>query len=251
MLLFLLAGSASIYFFAATSTAQKSEEGNDLSTPGSRVKNGLPNVDEPSDLVNFRAAVGGKLTPVIVELDDEPGAVMQFRQSLRVKDSRTAFEKLAEYAVELSGRQDQFREVLPERGVRLLMRTVEARQIDGSMRRIEYRFTYLLNGFVAYVANEDLERLKAQPEVAAGSKIENTKFLLDNAIDYSLGTQMNIFDRRFAVFGGNQELVPQPIPGHAENPRSSALDGFEGQGMNLAVIDSGVDWRHPMFGGIG
>jgi len=66
-----------------------------------------------------------------------------------------------------------------------------------------------------------------------------------------LGTQFNPSDRRLAVYGANQELTLQPIPGHPENPRTTAIDGFEGQGINLAVIDSGVDWRHPMFGGAG
>ena len=132
-----------------------------------------------------------------------------------------------------------------------MMRTSDVRQIDGSIRHIEYRFTYLLNGFVAFVATEDLKALSQQPEVASVSEIEPTRFLLENAIDYSLGTQQLLSDRRFAVYGGNQELTPQPIAGHPENPRATAIDGFEGQGMNLAVIDSGIDYRHPMFGGTG
>src|SRR6185436_10998635 len=27
------------------------------------------------------------------------------------------------------------------------------------------------------------------------------------------------------------------------------LDGYEGQGINVAIIDTGIDWTHPMFGG--
>ncbi len=131
------------------------------------------------------------------------------------------------------------------------MRETKAKQIDGSTREIEYRFTYLLNGFVAYIAIEDLERLRSLPDVKNIYEIEQSRFMLDNSIDYTLGTQFNISDRRLATYGANQELVPLTSPGHAETPRVTALDGYEGQNINLAIIDSGVDWRHPMFGGIG
>jgi subtilisin family serine protease len=53
------------------------------------------------------------------------------------------------------------------------------------------------------------------------------------------------------VYGANQEFRPAGSPGHPETPFDTKIDGFEGQGMNIAVIDSGVDYRHPMFGGIG
>ena len=26
-------------------------------------------------------------------------------------------------------------------------------------------------------------------------------------------------------------------------------EGYEGQGINIAIIDTGIDWTHPMFGG--
>ncbi|MBA2430648.1 MAG: S8 family serine peptidase, partial [Chthoniobacterales bacterium] len=148
--------------------------------------------------------------------------------------------------------QDAFVTSLAQRGVRALPRETYARQIDGSTRHIQYRFTYLLNGFVAYVADADIERLKKMPEVAHVSVAESPVFHLDKAIDYSLGTQTNPQDRRTAVYGPTQEFDPQPgVVGHPEAPRTTQIDGFEGQKMRIAVIDSGVDWRHPMFGGIG
>jgi hypothetical protein len=63
---------------------------------------------------------------------------------------------------------------------------------------------------------------------------------------------MNPADRRTAVYGADQEFTPDSgIAGHPEAPRTTKLNGFEGQNMMVAVIDSGVDWRHPMFGGTG
>lgn len=231
-----------VYYFANPSSASNDDERNKLQDKKR---------DEPAALAAFRERVG-KVTPVIVLLKDDPGAVMQHSRALNLKKSGSAFEELSRYAMSLASKQDDLLSSLDERGVRALLRTTDAQQIDGSIRHIEYRFTYLLNGFIAYVAAGDLEALKKQPEVLSVERINTERFMLDNAIDYSLGTQFNPSDRRFAVYGANQELSPQTgIPGHPEAPRLTALDGFEGQGINVAVIDSGVDWRHPMFGGIG
>lgn len=236
-------GVFAVYYFANPSAAS-----NDDKKETSQNKKGGD--AEPAALTAFRERVG-KITPVIVLLKDDPGAVMQHSRALGLKKSVGAFEELSKYAVKLAAKQDDLLTTLNNRGVRTLMQATDVPQIDGSIRRVEYRFTYLLNGFVAHVANEDLEKLKNQPEVLSVERIKSERFMLDNAIDYSLGTQFNPSDRRLMTYGANQELSPQPIPGHPENPRLTALDGFEGQGINVAVIDSGVDWRHPMFGGTG
>src|SRR5262249_38366312 len=140
---------------------------------------------------------------------------------------------------------------LPGHGVRALLRESDVRQVDGSMRHIQYQLTYLLNGFVAFVPREDLPRLRAQPEVKRVFEMQPVKLLLDKAIDYSLGLQTNIVDRRTAVYGPTLEYSPAGAPSHPEAPEQHATDGHEGQGMIIAIIDSGVDWRHPMFGGTG
>lgn len=134
--------------------------------------------------------------------------------------------------------------------MRLLLRKTDVKQVDGSVRHIQYRFTYLLNGFVAFVATDDIEKLRAQPEVTAVSEPEKMSFNLDRAIDYSLGTNPSPPLRRDAVYGPTKEFRPIDTGGNPETPRAK-IDGFEGQGMNIAIIDSGVDYRHPMFGGTG
>ncbi|MCX7640779.1 MAG: S8 family serine peptidase [Pyrinomonadaceae bacterium] len=239
-ILILLAVIAVGWYFQMFSSAQDEIEQKDEE---------IVKYSEPEDLIEFRKSVGGKATPVIVLLKDDPVALKQFRES--IKDGQDAFQKLANYAVQLVNRQDDFLESLADRGIRARMRVNYARQIDGSIRRVEYRFTYLMNGFVAYVADDDLKLLREQPEVSAIYEIEQTKFMDAKAIDYSLGTQPSPSDRRLAVFGQTPELTPFPVTGHPENPRTSAIDGYEGQGINIAIIDSGVDWRHPMFGGTG
>lgn len=232
----LLAVCSAIYFFERPSAAQRDDVEKTKIT------------EEAEGLADFREATGSRVKPVIVELREDPGAVIQFQKGLANPD---AFEAISAYALRLVNNQDAFRRSLPERGVQNLLRATKVRQIDGSVRLIEYRFTYLLNGFVAYIPVEQIEQLKAQPEVKNVYEIEESRFMLDNSIDYSLGTQFNPFNRRLMTYGANQELTPVGSPGHAETPRNTVIDGYEGQNINLAVIDSGVDWRHPMFGGIG
>ena len=209
----------------------------------------LPAEAEALGLTAFRQAAGDAVTAVVIELKGEPGvmrkaAAEQLGQALSLDD-------LAAHARSLVAEQAAFRASLASRGVRALMRENDSRQVDGSVRRVKYQFTYLLNGFVAYVADADLERLRALPEVAHVSVAESPTYFLDKAIDYSLGTQTNPADRRTAVYGAIKEFEPVSELGHPEAPRTTKIDGFEGHNMNIAVIDSGVDWRHPMFGGIG
>ena len=206
--------------------------------------------EDPPEVAAFRQAVGGAITPLMIELKGDPGVV---RKAAAEGEGQTmSLQDLATHSRQLLAAQDGFIAGLPNRGVRALPREAMVPQIDGSIRHVRYRLTYLLNGFVAYVADEDIPRLRALPEVAHVSVVESPQFSLDKAIDYSLGTQTNAADRRTAVYGANQEFSPDSgVPGHPEAPRTTPMDGFEGQNMRVAVIDSGVDWRHPMFGGTG
>ncbi|HSH39645.1 MAG TPA: Calx-beta domain-containing protein [Chthoniobacterales bacterium] len=203
---------------------------------------------EPADLAAFRQAVGGSITPLIVELKQQP-AVLRKVAAEKVGEEMT-LEDTTAYMQELLTAQDAFLGSLAQRGVRALLRETNVEQINGATRHIEYRFTYLLNGFVAYVATADIEQLRAQPEVAHVSEPAQAEFHLNKAIDYSLGTAPDPADRRTAVYGATKEFRPVDTGANPETPRAK-IDGFEGQGQNIAIIDSGVDYRHPMFGGIG
>ncbi len=207
------------------------------------------NVAEPAQLDAFRQAIGGAVTPLIIELKKDPVALRKHAEEQA--GGQMSFEDVVAYTRELLTEQNELANQLASRGVRALLRETNVKQIDGAARTIHYRFTYVLNGFVAYVADADIDKLKALPEVAHVSEPLRADFHLDRAIDYSLGTQTNPADRRTAVYGANQEFQPAGSPGHPETPFSTKIDGFEGQNMNIAIIDSGVDYRHPMFGGIG
>jgi len=219
------------------------------STAPAGVQRPCPTCDEALGIEAFRQSVGGEAIAVIVELQDPPGVMS--KMAAERAGRAMPFGELTAHGAGLLGKHRAFLASLPRHGVRALLREKNVRQIDGSIRHIGYHFTYLLNGFVAYVPREDIARLRALPEVRNVLEVERTRLLLDKAIDYSLGMQTNVAARRLAVYGATQELQPVGEPGHPEAPASTRLDGFEGQNINLAVIDSGVDWRHPMFGGIG
>src|SRR6266850_1313261 len=204
---------------------------------------------EAIGLESFRATVNGPVIPVIVELQEPP--VVQSKIAAEGSGKAMSPGELMARSVDLHNKQQAFLASLAGRGLRALLRETDIRQVDSSVRHIQYQFTYLLNGFVAYVAQEDLSRLQALPEVRRVYRIQPARLFLDKAIDYSLGTQTNITARRLAVYGATQEFQPAGAPGHSEAPATTRLDGFEGQNINIAVIDSGVDWRHPMFGGVG
>lgn len=207
----------------------------------------------PPEVRAFRERVGGPVKGVIVELHGQPVAL---RKVAAERAGRPlSMRDIVAQSMHLRGEQDAFLSSLEGRDVRAMARETVVQQPDGSMRRIEYRFSYLLHGFAAYVAEEDIERLRALPEVAYVTEARPVRYFLDQAIDYSLGTQPTIAARRTAVYGAQQQFQPAGEANHPEAPfltrNASNLDGYEGQGINIAIIDSGVDWRHPMFGGTG
>jgi subtilisin family serine protease len=251
--LFIFAFCCVALIFTGTSLSQASRQAAaaERQRPAEAQKN-TPLAPEHERLESFRQSVGGDITPVIVELRQEPAVL---RKAAAEQQARPlSFEEIGGYAVELYHHQNQVLQTAAQHGVRLMMRVADVKQIDGSIRRVEFRYTYLLNGFAGYVATADLEKLRALPEVATVSTEQDPeRYFLDKGVDYALGTHPSPTDRRNAVFGLTHELTPANPndPVHPETPRMTPIDGYEGQGMIIAIIDSGVDWRHPMFGGTG
>lgn len=211
---------------------------------------------EAIGLARFRAAVRVPVRPWIVELEAEPGF-----HALRSAAGRAAGvsprQALVERAREAFALQNAVLERLDAAGVRALLRVRDVLQPDGSRRRVEYRFHYLINGFVAYLPDSEVERLRALPGVRSVSEPARGRFFLDNSVDYMLGTDPALANRRLDVYGATEELDPLASgdpgfdPDHPEETDWAGADGFEGQGMYLAVVDSGLDYVHPMFGGSG
>src|SRR5881409_2748101 len=109
-----------------------------------------PTCSQAIGLDTFRASVGGEITPVIIELQDSPG--LRRRMAAEKAGRAMTVKDLISHGATLQARQKGFSASLPTSGVRALLRETDTRQIDGSVRHVQYQLTYLLNGFVAFVA---------------------------------------------------------------------------------------------------
>jgi subtilisin family serine protease len=192
---------------------------------------------EARGLADFLIAGDEPVHPVIIELHGTPGFAAHGRQRDQV------LSNLAH--------QQHFLDGARHAGIRMLPRQAMRTQADGSQRLVSYRFVWLMNGLVAYVPESALPALRALPDVADVHEPEEMRLLLDYSVDYILGDQPQIADRRLAVYGPTEELLPVGALGHPEAPALEAIDGYEGQGMILSVIDAGLDYFHPAFGGQG
>lgn len=203
---------------------------------------------EAEGLPAFIAAAGESVRPMIVELRGVPGFVATAGQGLDAAQKRTA---VVAHARESRAAQNRVIDALHAEGIDLLIRSRSVRQPNGLNVHLDYRFSYLINGFVAYVPESRIEALRAHPEVVSVSKPMQGRLLLDNSVNHILGSDFEIADRRLNVYGPTEELAPIGAPGHPEAPAAVAVDGYEGQGVIVSIVDSGLDYFHPMFGGSG
>lgn len=194
----------------------------------------------------FSKQVGEPLLPVLVELTGTPGFSAIAGKTML---SREAKQRLAHaHHGRLRIEQDAFLAALAKRNFPILPRSKTLRTA-GKEHRIEYRFSHLMNGFVAFVPESRVAELRSLPGVRAASPIAPTRLMLNHSVDYLLGSQPTPALRRAAVYGVSEELGPAGDNGNG--PALVPIDGFEGQGIVLGVIDSGMDYEHPMLGGSG
>jgi subtilisin family serine protease len=166
---------------------------------------------------------------VIIELNDEPGAVWKARR----QQSGTAVsdEELQAYRSNLRAAQDQFLADLQSRGINYTIDGVDIKNFDGQTEmRADYRFTLVLNGITLNVPPAAIETIRSMPQVKSVKPNDYLTLNLDKSVAYVNAP---------AVYGQYPELTPF----------DDFREGFEGQGINVAVLDTGIEWQHPMFGG--
>ncbi|HEX8338679.1 MAG TPA: S8 family serine peptidase, partial [Pyrinomonadaceae bacterium] len=175
------------------------------------------------------AAAGGDTATVIVQLKGEPGAVYAARA--RRQGREVSAEELQAYRSQVAAEQDKFLASLASRGVAAELATRGVKNYDGSLAAtVPLRYTLVYNGLALKVPAASVEALRAMPEVKSVQPNE----MLYTALDQSVG-----YINAPKVYGAVKELS------QFDNLR----EGFEGQGINIAVLDTGIDWTHPMFGG--
>ncbi|HET9484307.1 MAG TPA: S8 family serine peptidase, partial [Xanthomonadales bacterium] len=193
----------------------------------------------------FAKSTREPLVGVLIELES-PAFTATHAKGLTGKALQRA---ATEHHAKLAREQDDFIARANAAGVPLLLRTKHVPTGKGETMRIEYRLSYLLDAIVAYVPESKLGALRALPGVRSVTQPARTRFFLDNSVNYALGSQASVASRRVNVYGATEELGPSGT--NANGPAATPVDGFEGQGINIGVVDSGLDYEHPMFGGTG
>ncbi|HWW60831.1 MAG TPA: S8 family serine peptidase, partial [Thermoanaerobaculia bacterium] len=161
-------------------------------------------------------------TSVIVELTKEPAAMAVARA--RAKGTPLTPAQVESYRSTLATAQQQFLARLAANGI--------AYQIGGTTLnnvRIDYRYTLVLNGINLLVDPSAIARIQAMPEVKTVHEDKVFRTLLDVSVPYIRAPQ---------VYGAIKELTRF----------DTAHEGYEGQGIYVSIIDSGVEWHHEMFG---
>jgi subtilisin family serine protease len=166
---------------------------------------------------------------VIVQLKEEPAAVWKARQQ---KAGNTVSDaQLQAYRNSITTGQNAFLADLQARGVSYEIDGVDIKDFAGATQmRADYRFNLVLNGITLKVPAAAINIIKAMPQVKSVKPNDNLSILLNKSVPYINAPP---------VYGQYPELTP------FDNFR----EGFEGQGINIAVLDTGIDWKHEMFGG--
>ena len=164
---------------------------------------------------------------VIVQLKGDPVIVAK-----TIAESQGQNFDVAEYRRQVIAQQDQFLDQLRAAGIDFTVASVDAPNgVDGEMANIQFRYNYVFNGLSLTVPSTAIETIKQMSTVKSVHNDEEITMHLDNGVKYT---------RAPSLYG----QPPQIKMGDALQ-----TGGIHGEGIYIAVLDTGVDWAHPMFGG--
>lgn len=166
---------------------------------------------------------------VIVELRDEPGAVYKARTEK--SGGTVSQDQLKAYRDGLTTKQDAFIASLASRGISATIVSRNVKNYDGNVAAtVPLRYSLVYNGMALKVSESSISALRSMPEVKSVHADETLFTSLNHSVSY-IGAPR--------VYGNAAELTPF----------DTLNEGYEGQGMYISIIDTGIDWTHPMFGG--
>jgi len=164
---------------------------------------------------------------VIVQLKGDPVVVAKAAAEARGQN----FD-VQEYRRQLMAEQERFLDQLRAAGIDFSVANVDAPNgLNGEVTNIQFRYNYVLNGMALTVPESALNTIKAMSMVKAVHKDEPISMHLDNGVKYT---------RAPSLYG----QPPQIKMGDA-----LATGGYHGEGIYIAIVDTGIEWQHPMFGG--
>ena len=175
--------------------------------------------------LSFSASAAPSLKSIIVELKGDPVVVAQAKAIA----AGQSFDPEA-YRQQVIAEQQQFLSRLTLAGVPYVISSVAAPN-GSTTTTIPFQFNYVFNGITLDVPEQTLPLFEAIEDVLGIHPNTEVTLLLDHAVDYTRAPQL-----------------------YGAPPRVSQFDalntgGLEGEGVNIAVVDTGVDWSHEMFGG--
>lgn len=183
-----------------------------------------------SMLLGFiRTEAAGIARSVIIELKRDPGAV--WKAKLEKSGQSVSDEQLQAYRNSITNEQNQFLEQLKAQGISYTVDGVDLKDFAGTVAgRADFRFNLVMNAVTLNISPAAAKMIEAMPQVKRVVPNTVLSINLNNSVKYINAP---------AVYGQYQELTP------FDNFR----EGYEGQGINIAVLDTGIEWQHPMFGG--
>jgi minor extracellular serine protease Vpr len=176
-----------------------------------------------------RASAELNTTSVIVQFTQDAGAV--YKAKTEMTGATVSSDQLQAYRNQLKANQDQFLNDLRARGVAFTIDGIDVPNFAGDIAgHVDFRYTLVLNGIALKVSPSAIATLKGMPQVKSVNATRALRLQLEKSVDYINAP---------AAYGQVQELTPF----------DDLREGYEGQGINVAVLDTGIDWTHPMFGG--
>lgn len=164
---------------------------------------------------------------VIVQLKGDPVIVAKAAAESRGQN----FDPVA-YRQQLVAQQEQFLSQLNAAGVQFNVVSVDAPNgPNGEKSNIAFRFTHVFNGITLTVHDSVVKTIERMSQVKSVHKDEEISMHLDKAVKYV---------RAPSLYGN---------PPQVKMADSLNTGSVHGEGIYIAVIDTGIDWSNPMFGG--
>jgi minor extracellular serine protease Vpr len=178
---------------------------------------------------NTNRVTASNAVSVIVELRDDPGAVYKAR--IEKSGGSVSTTQVQAYRDSLRAKQDQFLSALNSSGINYTVMSRDIKNLDGSVAAtIPMRYTLVYNGFALKVSPSAISAIRGLAQVKSVKPNTTLHPTLNKSVNYIHAPE---------VYGAVKEL----------SQFDDLREGYEGQGMYVSIIDTGVDWTHAMFGG--
>src|SRR5258708_1809348 len=169
---------------------------------------------------------------VIVQLRDDPGAVYQAKAAKA--GGSVSDDQLQAYRNQISAKQDQFLNTLSSSGVSYTVVSRGVKNFDGNLAAtVPLRYTLVYDGMALDIPYSAIGAIRAMSNVKSVQPDATLRTELNHSVKYIRAPQ---------VYNGDEQDVSSQF--YSSNPNNNV-----GQDINVSIIDTAVDWTHPMFGG--